>query len=367
MTVALQASIAVPVAKAQIRLTFTADVGNFVRAWCTAAPAGSKLRGKLDENKSARVHVKDSDSGEAFDYTFDVAGAYQIAATELTKGAKPYGGGYQGAPDAERSESVIGETALTIYVAASIKSTIGHGQDTADLTLYVANDLIRETTLAVHGRATPAVEKAKTDKAATAAEASAVTTALAALIDTNASGALGDLSATATDIIDRFNAHIASGVFHNAGDVSDNKILVAFRNPVGPEALKRSVSAILKALSAHIRNDSVTTPTGTGTRTWHLFGADNRVDWQSMPLFESSATVADHVRALADAWRSFEAHRTSAAHNTSDTTNTLSALPLLIDVHRLFLTELASLSPNVPNTENPAKTILVHGAGFEET
>ena len=49
-----------------------------------------------------------------------------------------------------------------------------------------------------------------------------------------------------------------------------------------------------------------------------------------------------------------------------DTIWALTPLPKLLDVHRLFLTDIASLNPTVPITENSAKTILVHGAGFEE-
>jgi hypothetical protein len=361
MSVSLAASVAVVTVDAPIRLTFTATTGNFVRVWCTAAPTGSKLRGKLDENKSTRVHVQDSDSGREFDYTFDSSGAYQFAAQELTKGAAPYGGGYQGAPDADRAETLIGETALTFYVATAIKATIGQGQDTGDLILYVANDLIKETTIATHGRATPAVEKPRTDKATTAAEGSALATALADLVGTSATTALGSLSTVTTNAIDKFNLHIASGTFHATPDV-DNAISASFRSPTCAEALKRSLAALLKALSAHTRNDSVVTPAGTGSAAWH----GTVVDWASIPLFESSATVADHVRALADAWRSFEAHRTAAAHLAPDTTNTLTALPKLLNVHRLFLRELASLNPTTPITENSAKTILVHGAGFEE-
>ena len=66
-------------------------------------------------------------------------------------------------------------------------------------------------------------------------------------------------------------------------------------------------------------------------------------------------------------WRSYEAHRISSVHMTPDTANFLSPLPLLLNVHRLFLQELASLNPTTPITENSAKTILVHGAGFEES
>ena len=364
MAVTLSSSVAVVTAAAPIRLTFTATAGNFVRVWCTAAPTGSRLRGKLDADKSTRVHVQDTDSSKAFDYTFDVAGAYQLAASELREGAAPYGGGYQGAPDAERSEVIIGESALTFYVAAALKTTLGQGPDIADLVLFVSNDAICETTIAVHGRSSPAIEKPKSNKAKTAAESAAVTSRLPDLLG-SAAGAIGDLSAIVTDAIDKFNNHAQSSIFHNAADTS-NLISAAFRNPTSPESLRRSVSVLLKSLSSHIRNDSVVTPAGTGTAAWHVISSIQQVDWEAIPLFES-ASSSDQIRAIADAWRSFEAHRASAAHNTPDAANALGELPVILDVHRLFLAELASLNPTAPNTENPAKTILVHGAGFEES
>lgn len=366
MAVSLATSIAVPIANKQTHLTFTATTGNFVRLWCTAAPVGSKLRTKLDVDVSARVHVLDADSARQYPYTFEVAGAYQFAATELTKGAAPYGGGYQTAPNSAPAEIVLGETALTLFVASRLTATMGIGGDTANLVLYVADTTIRQTTLAVQGEATPAIEKPKTDKASTAAGNAGLLAALALLAGVNAATSLGDLSALATDFIDKFNAHVQSSVFHYTGDISANVIPSAFRNPANAEALKRALAIILRSLSAHIRNDSASAPVGTGALTFHVISTVGVVDWASMPLFESTSTISEHVRGLADAHRAFESHRPAAAHLVPDNTNVLTALSPLLNVHALFLAGLANLSPPAPVTDNSAKTVLVHGAGFQE-
>jgi hypothetical protein len=366
MTVSLASSIAVAVANKPVRLTFTASAGNFVRVWCTAAPAGSKLRGKLDENNASRIHAFDTDSARSVEYTFDASGAYQFAAAEFIKGAAPYGGGYQNAPNSAPAETSLGETPLTFYVASKLKATLGAGSDVAELVIYVANTVIQSTSLAVQGLATPAVQKPKTDKATTAAENSALLTAIAGLTGSTAAIALGDLGALVTDIIIDFNAHIADASFHDTADDGSNRISSAYRSPSTPDALRQSIAQILKALSAHVRNDSATMPTGTGSSGWHQISGTEVVDWASLPLFASTGTISEHVRGLADAQRCFESHRISSAHLAPDTVHALNPVPTLLTVHALFLAQLAAISPPAPVTDNSAKTLLVHGAGFEE-
>lgn len=366
MTVSLSTSITPVVAKKPLRLTFTASTGNFSRIWCTSAPIDSKLRDALDKSTAQRVKFTEADSGRPIEYTFDVAGAYLFAAQEIKRGATDYGGGYQDAPDAAPAEALIGETSIALYVASGLKATLGAGADVADLVLYVSDTTIQTTTLAVHGVATPGAQNPKTDKAKTAATSTAVSNAVTALAGQVATTSLGTLSAVATDFIDKFNLHIGDITYHNQTDGGANRIPVDFRNPTTADALKRTLAQILRSLNAHIRNDSPVQPSGTGTAPWHRISGANVVDWASLPLFDSTAKIGEHVRGLADAWRSFESHRVSTAHPTPDTVHALTALPPLLNVHQLFLAQLAALSPNAPVTDSSAKTLLVHGAGFEE-
>ena len=178
--------------------------------------------------------------------------------------------------------------------------------------------------------------------------------------------ALGFLSTLLNDIITRFNAHIASTVFHFSADAGANVIANEFRDPRTAESIKRTIGVLLRALNSHIRNDSIVQPQGTGSHQFHVVSSVGVVDWASIPLFESTSTISEHVRAIADLHRAFESHRTSAAHLTPDTTNVLTALPPLLNVHAQFLTQIAALSPAAPITDNSAKTLLVHGSGFED-
>lgn len=366
MTVTLSTAVAVPIPKQTLRFTLTASDGNFVRLWCTAAPIGSRLRSNLDKDAATRVHVIDTDSGRDVEYSFEVAGAYQLQADEFRKGAAAYGGGYQGAPDTAPAETLLSSTPITLYVANQLKMAIGHGSDLADLVIHVLSDQVVATSLAAQGVFTPAVQKPRGPKAATAATSADVLAAVASLAGQDAGTVVGDLSALATSAVDRFNAHIASGTFHAIADSSSNKIAPEFRNPNSPEALKRTVGALLKALAAHIRNDSVIAPQGIGSSQWHKIAGLGLVDWPSVPLFESTSSISEHVRGLADFCRAFEAHRGSSAHTNPDETNGLGTLPQLITVHGLFLNAIAASNPVAPVTENSAKTTLVHGAGFEE-
>ncbi len=364
MTVSLSTSIAVPIANKSLRLTFDATTGNFVRVWCTAAPQGSKLRKKLDENKAARVHVFDCDSGKPTEFTLEAPGAYQLVATEFTKGAAPYGGGYQFAPNADQSETRIGETALTLYVATPLKSVLGIGADTAELVLYVLNDTIRETTYSLHGVATPVIQKPKSQKAGIASADASLAAVVNSLIGEPASTAIGSLGQLATYFIDKYNFHVASTGYHAAAD-ADNSIPASFRNPTTEKSLRATVTLLLTSLASHIRNDSRIAVGGTGSVGTHVISFVRVVDWSSIPLIEGSSTMADHVRALADFWRAYESHRGSSVHLVPDPFN-LAPLSKVLDAHRIFLASVASLNPTVPNTENAAKAVLVNGAGFEE-
>jgi hypothetical protein len=66
--------------------------------------------------------------------------------------------------------------------------------------------------------------------------------------------------------------------------------------------------------------------------------------------------------AIGDTWRAYEAHRLSDAHETDDTTNTLTALPKLADVHRLFLAALATTAPAAaPGQSTGAAQLIANG------
>lgn len=361
-------------ARLQFTLTESASgtPANWVRVWVTTAPEGSEWRGELDAIEGDRVLVYEGNGGvgNKLVTTFAVGGKYTLKAQEYVKGTG-YGGGYEGSPDTYETETEAGsEATLTLYVGERLSLTLGYGEDTALLILYVFNDTITATTPS-DGELSPAVEEgsAETPKAQIAADSAAA--AIAELDGVATSTAIGNPSTALNDILSKYNTHRASAVFHNSAD-TDNTVSVAYTNPTTPTGMSAAINECQRRLDLHMRNArySNSTPTNleTGSMTYHVVGGNNRADLANMisaPASDASSIVSIMVL-IADYWRAYEAHRiNTSVHNASDTTG-LTALSPLLDVLHDFNAALHDESPAAPPTAQTGVVKLVNNFGFEE-
>lgn len=348
--------------KKAARVTLTLNGGgNFFRIWVTNAPLGSALKTKLQQGSLSRLEVFSGSPADIWEFEADKAGAYVFTAQEYTRGGVTFGGGFKGDPDGFSSEVKVGvEGALTLRFGQRLTMPIGFGQDRATLVLWVWDATIKPTTFDLHGETSPAIQGATTSRAITAASSTGVTTALTALENVTATTALGTLTTVLNEMIDDYNAHRVQGSVHSAND-TNNVIASSFKGANSEAALKRSAAEIIQKLDRHMRNDNA--GAGTGSAAYH-----STADGTNALLTGPPGSLAETIGALADVWRVYEAHRASGTpiHSAADSTNTLAALPKLLDVHRQFLAMTQPLAPSPPETANAGAVTLQHGAGMSE-
>lgn len=362
VTLATVPTYAAPGRKVRVTPTATGG-GNFARLWLTDAPLGSEWRGKIAESTASRLPLADSDSGKAFDFTPDVGGVYVVTAQEYTKGASTYGGTHGDDTAGFASETKVGsETTLYIYVGQRLEQTIGTGEHAAKLAVWIWNATIRRTTIAEHGEATPAIYGATSDRAKTAALSTTVATALTALVDVTASTALGTLATVIDNMLLKINAHMATGAsVHNAAD-SDNDMGRTLDGASGVDGVVYVAQKMATALRYHMTNSA--DGAAIGGAAYHLV-TTVKGDWTNIPAFQSCGSLDQALSVIASVWEAYEAHRVSTAvHGAADSTNTLTALPALLAVHKAYAAVVRSTNPTAPASVNSGATLLAHGAGF---
>jgi hypothetical protein len=354
----------IPNRQTQIILTLTESGANFVRLWVTAAPEGSNLDTELAKSRFSRIEVYAGNGGTNFPFAFkpDKGGKYTFVAQEYTKGTTA-GPGYQDDPRGAPAETKRGsEATLTHFVGQRMTQQLGVGEDTAKLALYVWDATIRQTTIEQHGEATPGVSSPSGPRAKLAAESTTVLAALAALVGVTATTAIGTTSTVVSNIITRWNLHIASLVFHDAADAPD-AIAVGLATATDPAKLKQFVDAMLLAMRQHFSNDPATGVVDAAD--YHNVGGKKN-DWANAPLVRSVGNHSEAYAALADIHRAYEAHRASTTvHNSADGT-ALTALPTLLAVHSAFFAVLAATAPTAPVGQSDGAALLISAAGFEE-
>ena len=359
-------------------VSLSGDETDYVHIWVTDAPVGSELRGRLDDSKDPRrrIHVYSGRGGSSdpFRYTFDRGGKYTLVAQEVIRGASDFGGGYQGDPDGDLGVENEGNPGdITVYIGERLTSTIRAGSDSVDLVLWVWNDTIRATTRGVHGEESPAIVKPTPSARELAViESADVQTTLSALVDVAVSTALGTVSSTLGNgtggIVKEFNDHLAQASVHQNND-TENAIPTGLASTSGAKSLKQAINEILPRVRNHYLNDAAygADPLiGAGRDTGDYHNVSGKVnDNLNLPIIDGAASEEDAYWALADLWRSHEAHRTSTSvHDAADSTNTLSSLPALLAVAKEIFTVWSSTNPTAPSTVSSGATKLIAQAGF---
>jgi len=373
MAVTLATTPQYPAAGRAVRVDFTVTGdGNYLRGYYTDAPVGSEARATLERSGASRAEAFVTDAGKPWTFTPDIGGVYTFQIEQITKGASDYGGGYQDSPDGFLTETVIGSSTVTLSVGQRVTQRVGFGGDTATLTLFVIGDTVRPSSFDLHGFTSPALDDAKTDKSKTAALNSGVLGAVAGLANQTTTALLDNFVTVFDNLATVFAAHASSVVFHINAD-TDNQLDTPDLNPDSPEGLRQSVLKLLTLLDRHMRNDdggSSTSLGGTGTAVAGAgYHHDNKTDWTNAVLSVGSGNgTLDTFVALADAWRAYNGHfGLGPVHEYVDVVNAPTALPPLLNLHRLFLAELQKQSPTAPASVNSGVTALVHSAGFEES
>lgn len=349
--------------------------GTHCRIWCLAAPPGTKLRQQLDDSRADRISLvpllrfsTDSQQFQA-DLTLEKGGAYVLQVDEILVGNTDFPGftgGYESDPRGAPGETIKSIGITTLYVAQPLTTQLGCGSDVATLKLYVYNDTVIQTELAVHGETTPRIDlsSSATSRARLASENSDVRDALAGLAGQTAVTLVGNVGSSLDGLVNEYNAHLAQSGRHYSDD-ADNAVSGSFLGAQTAPARAATLNELRRLLSRHERNDNGGangSAAGTGSAGYH-----SASDWQSLPLDSASPSDAlNDTISHADAWRAYEAHRISAVHAKVDNVNKAAPLPPLLNLHQLFLSVLAQASAPTPVTGPSGSALLISQLGFKE-
>lgn len=365
---------AAPNIDAQLIFTLTETGSNFCRVWVTAAPPDSALRKELDKSTQNRFPIYEGDGGpnHSARRRFDLGGKYTLVAQEYVRGATAYGGGYQNSPDGAPGETKVGaEVTLSLHIGQRLTSQLAVGADILTIALWVWNDTIRQTTVGVQGEDSPSVQATSaTPRAIAAIESAAVAAALAALRDQAVNAAIGVASTVFTDLLAKWNAHLAEPSIHSSND-PDNVMVSGLAGDVSVSGLATVITEVLPLIRQHYTNDASKTGIvfGRNSAAYHeIAGALVVNDNANLPLIAGASQSSDTYWATAELCRSYEAHRPSTNyHLLPDSINVLADRPLLMRLGEAILEVLASVNPATPTTQSTGAMYLIAQAGFAET
>ncbi len=364
-----------PIPNRETRIVLSGSVSgtNYFRVWVTVAPSNSKLDNDIRDTKDPRnrVELYSDSGGEDFPLIirFDKGGKYTFIVQEYIKGSG-YGGAYQGDPGGSDNEAKNGsESTLYVYIGQRLTQPIGPSDQRATLNLWVWNDSVKATYKSIHGEDTPSITASnQTDRIKSAIESPSVKTALLNLVDQSASYILGDIPSFAASYFSVWNAHVINNTYHSVADTF-NTLDSSLATAYSFGTLKDLVNSAISKQKMHFNDDNSLdstvvppTPVGPGRGGFH-----DSSDRPNNSLYSSVSSIDDSIGALADLYRCYELHRSDASvHSPIDTVNALPALPLLLLVHKEFLSVIASTNPTPPAAQSTGAQILISGAGFKE-
>ncbi len=190
-----------------------------------------------------------------------------------------------------------------------------------------------------------------------------MTAAADALVDVVASTAVGNLSTVLDDIRSNYETHRQETDTYHYGTDGDN-LMDTSGDSSSIDGIIQRADDTIKTIRGHVRTEASGV---AGNGDWHQDGSSVQMaDFTNAPVLRAASALPLAINAIADAHRSYEAHRQSTAvHKAADTANALSSLPVLLQVHSAYLAALANDSPTVPATAQSGVVLLVHSTGAQ--
>lgn len=359
-----------------VPLTATVSTAaNFVRLWCTDAPNGSALKDRLLKENVERVEILPPKTqfpggifiGKPFEVQLDRGGRYTFVGQEYTIGATTTGGGYSNDPQGYASLTAIGaEQTLYVYLGQRMTQRIGSSAyGLGSLLVHVWNNTIRETTVAIHGVASPAIINTTTPRALAAASASGVQTQLDAIKNAAVSVLAPNLQTLVAEMVSKIpdhfnNANAPIGTFFhgtaiggaNPDTVNGTEIQNLSTRCSTPTGMAKAAQILSGRLRLHMGNGP------DGSTVYH-----EDADYTNALISDGGGSDSDPagaISAIADVYRAYEAHRADAtSHALADTFNTLTTAPgPLLLLHKEFLAAMTGLSPAAAGGAQTATTVL---------
>lgn len=353
-----------------------------MRVWCVDAPVGTKQRETLDKSfphrdpfdTPGRVALAPDPvrDGKWFEFTPEKGGIYRLALDEIRIGkdgvSPTFKGDYQGDPRGAPAETLVfALPATNLVVVKPFTQRIGTAADNATLRLFIDDANVLVTNVEAHGVATPKVDLAPTatPAARVAAGWSEFRDAVRDLGGSTVLAVTGSLSALINNMVVAFDNHLNQDGIHTSED-EVNDVGNAYRSPGSLAAQAKALSRLRQRLRLHMTNDSGEGP-GSADPLWH-----SASDWVNFPhpgCEPSESDPTSVVVSTADTYRALAAHIANTSVHIAAGTKInpdVDELPLLINLHRLFLVQLATQSPTPPLTALAGEATLA-ALGFKES
>lgn len=341
-----------PIPKQTCKITFTGldPETNFITLFPVTAPVGSSLREAIDSSKGARVNNHQGASNEPWIFTPEVGGVYTFFLQETSIRASS-GSLFQNDPTGASNPSITAQGEVVLYVGEALQLTIGDSPDEVTLRLYVWNDTIRSTSIAVHDEDTPALIEPGSPAAENAIYNSGVTDAVTELVNKSATAVAGTLPADFVTVRNLYQAHADSIVAHTNND--DVNTLSSGYTATNPKAAESAIKALRAAIDAHAEqlkdvSDAAVHSQIDGATAFYSSGAGSDPGTQ--------------FYALADALVRLRAHAEVAGH--ASTVSIAGTVGPLTELCVKYIEALKLASPANPAAKNPAAAILGQFGGF---
>lgn len=287
----------------------------------------------------------DATGNASVSFTPDVVGEYELSVYPSTEYSAP--STYDGDPGGA-SYAVVGTAdTFSVYVGTTmdlpIVTLIGH-----NVTLRIKSH---------NGVVTSAELVDPTSEVAAAASLdSTVLTKLAAL-ETVAVSSIGpDLATKLDELVTKYNTHREDLTYHAASDTFN---IFDWTRPYSQDEAVNRLNLLRPVLLSHLRNASAS------ATVWHSVD-----DTKNTLIVGLAQDLGSAMVLYSDCYRVYEAHRAQiaspAVHGSADSTNTLAAASVLVDLIKTYLAYVAAASPTVPDNYETGRLRLRSLYGFVE-
>lgn len=285
-----------PVAEELVTLGLSAASGTVTRFEITSLPPDSNLSTGM---------LRDASGAYIATFTPDVPGVYGVKGYDLKDitGIARYAGDPAGTSRTVILSTQTADINVGTELDLPIRTLQGHD---VTLRIIVNDDTVRSAELV----------DAKSTVADAAANASAVTAALAGLVGEDADDLSSDLHDLANDIREEYSDHIANEPLFSYHDNEDDVNVVTLYEANNDESAIVLLNRLSTLLDAHM------VATTTVEDPWHA-----EDDTNTAPLVGKASTVEQAIVLEADIRRRYESHRVQAGsiHNPADSFNALAA------------------------------------------
>lgn len=327
---------------------------NFVRLFPVSAPIGSKLREALDAAKGQLAEVHSGASGLPWNFTPDKGGVYTFKLDETA--TQPSSGSlFENDPTGAPQPTPTQSGSVVLYVGQKLEMTLGASPNEVTLRLFVWNDTIRSTTVAVHGEDTPALVNATSVLAENASYDTSVLDAVAALDGLTATAAAGTLPADFLTARGLYIAHASNTTAHTNND--DVNALSTGWTAANTKAAEEAIRSLRFAIDSHTKQltdvaDATVHPIIDGTTAFVSNGANDEPQTQFFALADAIVRIQQHA--------ALSGTHASVVAIADQSVGPLTALCIAL------IEALQDQTPTIPTAKNPGAARLGQLAGFKE-